>query len=376
MGTDLRLTWSSERSQAETAANQTQRLNAAVTHDLPVTAQVAQAGESYRTDSTTLVGSQQSGTIQYFVSTGLDLPAPPPQLAPYSLPQRAQARSPHLEPASTGEITLLPHAPSPPSLGFIDESGYYREWQEEDLCGRHASNTVRVALGKKPRTQEEYEKKVPGQRATRKDLVDFADEDGFDTKVYHIAQFGGASIDGIEDTKAFLIMEPGSSYHLVAMVRSEVKEGFHLSDSDDQNKREIYPGTANEALLEYQRRKNFTARAVITYHEPTSAHGRKSIAKNFYDKSLELYGRGSWKEGIEASNEVITRLWDEKKRSQRWLLAEALLDKAFALGKLDLPVESIALYDTVIERFRKAEEPELRMFAVKARRFKDFALSQ
>lgn len=200
-----------------------------------------------------------------------------------SLPQPAPNRqpTPPFEPAlvSTKEAPHSPPAPQyitlPGFPGFIDPSdGVYRE--QGGPCGRCAYRTVRYAFGMEPITDRKFEERVPdalnlGTFAT--DIIDLARRDGLDAMEHFPAQFGGSGMDNI---KAFIILlKPPSPRkpHYVAMVRSKIKDGFHLSDSADQGKREIYSGTATQAFLEYQKRHNFTAHSVVSFHEREHAHG-------------------------------------------------------------------------------------------------------
>jgi hypothetical protein len=218
-------------------------------------------------------------------------------------------------PVSTKEITPpLSHGESHPDTtlpGFIDDSGIYREWNKDGLCGMHAYNTVSYKFFRKIITAKEFKENVPDEGAYVKHLVNFAERNGLDTKRY-AARSGGTSITGIGDAEAFIILQPGSlsGLHYVAMVRQEAKGGFHLSDSNCQKRREIYSGTATEAFLEYQRKNNITARVVITFHRRVSTQSPKLITKELLNKGVELGQCNLWikaYEGCPQGREIIIR---------------------------------------------------------------------
>lgn len=180
------------------------------------------------------------------------------------------------QPPPTPQYITLPGLP-----GLIDPAdGIYREWQVkgDGLCGMYVAKAVLYHFfGEKKIkeiTKEKYREKVPGPGSRIGKLVDFMNENGLDTREYYSKRIGGDGIANIEDADAFIIGRPRSShgFHTIAMIRN--KGGFHLSDPGHQNRREIYPGTVNEAVREYERRNNYTVDAVTTFHKSASAQGR------------------------------------------------------------------------------------------------------
>jgi len=198
---------------------------------------------------------------------------PPTSQVPQFVPSPQTAPPPRHEPV----IDTIPGFP-----GFIYRlDGVYRERQIGGLCGMHALNTVLYKLlGKdgvitKKELIEKFGEEIIEKGLNTAKIMQLAQEKGLETKLYDAEDFVGKSITDIEDSKAFIVGEPTSDpsdpFHAVAIVLSE--EGFCLSDSDDQDKREIYMGDADKALHDYQIRHNVTACEVVIFHKSVPAQG-------------------------------------------------------------------------------------------------------
>jgi hypothetical protein len=285
-------------------------------------------------------------------------------------------------------LPLVKNHPQKMLPGFVDGAGIYREWQIGNLCGMHALNTVLHSFfgEQKILTQGEFEKKVPHQWSTIKDLSYFADKADLEAKPYYAEIFNDSKITYIDDAKAFIIIAQPSgqnSAHYVAMVRPTVQANFHLSDSSNQKEGQMYPiinehetCTATEALLDYQKRNNVIAKAVIAFYERNSAHGTRFTTTDIYNNGITLYRNGSLKDALEAFNEVIPRIRDLKGPRARKVLAKTLYSKGRALSKSGLWKEAIETYDEVIRLFGNSPEPALAERVVNARERRHVALEQ
>jgi hypothetical protein len=196
-----------------------------------------------------------------------------------SCPESTQAET--SQPSLIEPVLSKETQSSPKRIDGKDELGIYREWQDDNMCGKHALNTVLAHFNIPPITKAEFVKKVPRRTAELLELIEFADSKGLEARPAqrdiaehkngsiddHTAEFIGAGIDidRIDEAEAFIIMEPciKSLHHYVAMVK--INGLFHLSDSLDQDKREVYTGSARKAFAEYQRKHNITAYAVLTF---------------------------------------------------------------------------------------------------------------
>jgi hypothetical protein len=427
MDTDLSANWSSRKPQTGADANPIRKLNVTATQNLPETSSAVHASGSYRADSTTLGGSQQSGTIQHFIGTGTEPRTEKEQSMPEaekkgwfkrikslagkgadrireaSLPQFRHSAEwtnsnldfssspPQLEPmpVSTEEIPFTQSAPPPLSEGqayleitppgFIDPSDRVHRQQQvpgDGRCVECAMNTVlHFFFGKKEIMEtEEFKQQIAGKYPTAYEIKKIARKKGLKIKRYRAAKLGEA---GIDDAKAFFISVPGSPplFHTVAMVQYE---GFHLSDSGDQDKAksEIYPGIARHAIFDYQRRHNVAARAVTTFHKRVPPHSPEFNSKDTYNDGCEFFDNEDWKEAIEEFDEVIMCLWKAKDPEQRVLLANAFHNKGTALCKLKKWSRAIEAYKVLETCFGKEESSELRELLAMARRYNDFALSK
>jgi tetratricopeptide (TPR) repeat protein len=387
MDTDLSANWSSRKPQTEAVANPIRKSNVTATQNLPENSPAVHASGSYRTDSTTLGRSQQSGTIQHVVA------------------ERANFRvsAPESRSISTEEIPL--HSPAPPNSelpGFFDEYGVLRKQQipGDGRCAEGVIATILNEFGIPEMTTEEFKQEMADEEATvanlmklaqkkglteefKQELVDgevtatklkkFARKKGLKAKRYDVEEFVKNRITNIENVKAFMVVLPTSFnfFHGVAIVRPDKKERFLItkdfleSDSYDQNesKTKKYSGdTAQDALLDYETQNNIIAVEVFTFHERTS--------KDLND-GVVLSRRGLWKEAIEAYDKVITRFGEATEPTLRKILAKALLNKGVAHYKLKEWSRAIEACEEIITRFgeaTEATEPALCELVAKARR--------
>jgi hypothetical protein len=191
------------------------------------------------------------------------------------MPQPPLPPLPKRQPTLSFEPTLeIPHPPSVPQYitipglpGFIDPAdGIYRERQikGDRLCGTYALKTILYKFFGKEKMITKEEEKVLGPGLRTKQLEDFARRKGLDPRIYNKEELDRTSID---DADAFIIGRERSprGLHAVALVRMTPKGGFHLSDSGNQDKREIYWGTADEARRHYEVKNNRTIRQITTF---------------------------------------------------------------------------------------------------------------
>jgi len=89
-------------------------------------------------------------------------------------------------------------------------------------------------------------------------------------------------------------------------------------------------------------------------------------------------GWGSWggSEAVGVYDEVVTRFGRAEQPALREWVARALFYKGLALGQLDRWSEAVAVYDEVLTRFGRAEQPALREQVAKALVYKGIGLGQ
>lgn len=101
---------------------------------------------------------------------------------------------------------------------------------------------------------------------------------------------------------------------------------------------------------------------------------RELVAKALVNKGFILGRLNQSQEAIAIYDDVIKRFGDATEPALRELVAKALVSKGLRLGTLNQDKEEIAVYDEVVRRFGEATEPTLREMVARALASKGFRL--